>query len=53
VDLAGYLLEEAEVAVVPGTAFGSEAHMRLSYACSAEDIRIGVERIGKALERLE
>jgi aspartate aminotransferase len=52
VDLAGFLLEEAEVAVVPGTAFGSEAHMRLSYACSAEDIRIGVERIGKALERL-
>jgi aspartate aminotransferase len=53
VDLAGYLLEEAEVAVVPGAAFGDDTHMRLSYACSAEYISIGVERIGNALEKLE
>jgi aspartate aminotransferase len=53
VDLAGYLLEEAEVAVVPGAAFGDDTHMRLSYACSAENINIGVERIGNALEKLE
>jgi aspartate aminotransferase len=52
-DLAGYLLEEAEVAVVPGAAFGDDIHMRLSYATSTEDISIGVERIGNALERLE
>jgi aspartate aminotransferase len=52
-DFAGYLLEEAEVAVVPGAAFGDDTHMRLSYATSTEDISIGVERIGNALERLE
>jgi aspartate aminotransferase len=52
VELAGYLLEEAEVAVVPGAAFGNDSHIRLSYACSRDDISIGIERIGKALERL-
>ncbi len=53
VDLATYLLEEAEVAMVPGSAFGNDSHMRLSYACSEEDITTGIERIGAALGKLE
>lgn len=47
--LAGYLLEEAKVAVVPGSAFGAPGHMRLSYATSDEVIEEGVRRIAAAL----
>ncbi len=39
------LLEKAKVAVVPGLAFGREGHVRISYACSEETIKKGVERI--------
>ncbi|MBM3859512.1 MAG: pyridoxal phosphate-dependent aminotransferase [Verrucomicrobia bacterium] len=39
------LLEEQKVACVPGIAFGSDAHIRLSYACSMENITKGLERI--------
>ena len=52
-DLAEYLLEEAKVAVVPGGEFGSDAHLRLSYATSEETIVEGVRRIGAALQQLE
>ena len=52
-DIAAYLLEEAKVAVVPGEAFGSNEHVRISYACSMEDIEKGIERIGTALDKLE
>jgi aspartate aminotransferase len=39
------LLDEQKVAAVPGVAFGSDAHMRLSYACSMENIQKGLDRI--------
>jgi aspartate/methionine/tyrosine aminotransferase len=48
-DLAAFLLEEAHVAVVPGEAFGAPGYMRLSYACSLDNIREGVRRIRQAL----
>ncbi|MEW6382179.1 MAG: pyridoxal phosphate-dependent aminotransferase [bacterium] len=51
-DLSNYLLEKAHVAVVPGSAFGSDHHVRLSYACSMESIRIGLDRIEDALAQL-
>jgi aspartate aminotransferase len=51
-DLAAFLLDSVEVAVVPGIAFGSDAHLRLSYACSIEDIEEGLKRIGTALGSL-
>ena len=38
VDLCNYLLEEVEVACVPGAGFGADAHIRLSYATSMENI---------------
>lgn len=44
-DLANIILEEAEVAVVPGEAFGTQGHIRLSYAVSDSDITEGVGRI--------
>ena len=48
-DLTSYLLEEAKVAVVPGSAFGSDNHIRLSYATSMENIKKGLDRIEEAL----
>ena len=51
-DLATYLLKEATVAVVPGEPFGSQSHIRLSYATSMESIERGLERIATALHQL-
>ena len=45
VTFASRLLEEAKVAVVPGAAFGADANIRMSYACSKENIAEGVERL--------
>jgi aspartate aminotransferase len=39
------LLDLQQVAAVPGVAFGSDAHIRLSYASSMENIRKGMERL--------
>jgi aspartate aminotransferase len=44
-----YLLEHAGVAVVPGSAFGSEGYVRLSFATSMENLKAALERIAKAL----
>jgi aspartate aminotransferase len=44
-DLAAKLLSEAHVVTVPGEAFGTDEHIRLSYAVSADVIDKGVERI--------
>jgi len=41
------LLEKAHVAVVPGSDFGAEGYMRLSYACSTETIEKGMDRLEK------
>ena len=51
--ITSFFLEEAEVAVVPGVAFGDDGHIRLSYACSEEDIRVGLERMREALGTLK
>jgi len=51
-DVTEFLLEHARVAVVPGVDFGSDAHVRLSYATSAEVIREGLNRMEAALRRL-
>jgi aspartate aminotransferase len=49
---AEFLLEEARVAVVPGIAFGSDDHVRISYATSMDRIQEGVRRIEAAVRRL-
>ncbi|HXF69182.1 MAG TPA: pyridoxal phosphate-dependent aminotransferase [Thermoflexus sp.] len=53
-ELAAYLLEEAGVAVLSGTAFGEygEGFLRLSFANSVENIQKALERIEKAIRRL-
>lgn len=48
-ELAEHLLQEAGVALVPGSAFGTPGHMRLSFATSMENLRNAIERLGKAL----
>ncbi len=52
-DLADYLLNFAQVAVVPGAAFGTEGFERLSFATSMENIEIGIDRIEKALKEFD
>jgi len=52
-DLAYYLLEEAQVAVIPGAAFGSDENIRISYASSMENLQRGMERIVSALGKLK
>jgi aspartate aminotransferase len=50
--LCEYLIEEARVAVVPGSAFYAPGFVRLSYATSQANIEKGVARMGEALARL-
>lgn len=52
-DVAQYLLNESLCAVVPGTAFGSPGHVRISYAVSNETIAQGLERMAQAAARLQ
>jgi len=47
------LLDEAHVAVIPGTPFGAPNNIRLSYACSEDNIRLAVKRISKFCTKLE
>ncbi|SOD72357.1 L-aspartate aminotransferase [Jatrophihabitans sp. GAS493] len=46
-ELATTILEEAEVAVVPGEAFGTPGYLRLSYALGDDDLAEGISRIAK------
>jgi aspartate aminotransferase len=52
-EFIGYLLDEANVAAVPGAAFGSDEHIRLSYATSLQNIEEGLKRIKNAVGRLD
>ncbi len=45
------LLEEEGLAVIPGSAFGAEGYIRLSFAASDDDIREGVTRLDRFLRR--
>lgn len=48
IELGNYLLDSEGVAVVPGSAFEGEGHLRLSFACSMEVIKSGCDRLAKA-----
>lgn len=52
-DVATCLLDEVKVALVPGSAFGAEGYLRLSYATSMENIKEGIDRIEKAVGMLK
>lgn len=49
-DFASLLLEEGNVAVIPGIAFGDDKYIRLSYATSLDNIKNGLERIKTIVE---
>ena len=51
-EFAGRLLKEANVAVVPGEAFGTDHHVRISYATSMGELERGLDRIQKFVEKL-
>ena len=51
-DVTTFLLDAARVAVVPGADFGSDRHVRISYACGLEQIREGLARIEAACATL-
>ncbi len=53
VELAAAVLEHAEVAVVPGEAFGTPGFFRLSYALGDDDLRTGVQRMGALLSEMD
>ena len=48
-DLVALLLNEVDVACVPGTAFGAPGYMRLSFACSMESLQEAMNRIKRAV----
>jgi aspartate aminotransferase len=50
VALSEFLLKKALVVTVPGKEFGMEGHLRLSYATTVKDVKVGVERIKWALD---
>ncbi len=52
-ELSIYLLEKALVALVPGSAFGAEGFIRISYATSMENLKKGIERIKEAVDDLK
>jgi len=49
VEFAEYLLNNAGIALVPGSAFGTPGHLRLSFATSMENLQQAMERLAKAL----
>jgi aminotransferase len=53
-EITGYLLDEAKIAVVPGSVFGNygEGYIRISYANSYENLEIAMSNMNDALRRL-
>jgi len=51
-DLSAWLIDECHVVTVPGTAFGRDDHLRLSYATSMTVLDEALERIASACEKL-
>lgn len=52
-DFAAYLLEKYDVAVIPGSGFGADANIRLSYATSMANLQKGLARIADAVAALD
>lgn len=52
-DFAMHLLYEAHIAAVPGSAFGSEGYLRMSYATSMDHLHEAIFRLKKTLEKIQ
>jgi len=53
IEFAEFLLTNAEVAIIPGSAFGAAGHIRISYATSMEKLTAAVKRIKNALKSIK
>lgn len=53
IDFARVLLDEEKVAVIPGSGFGLDDYIRLSYATSMKIIEVGIDRIERFLSRIK
>ncbi len=53
IDFAQYLLEDAKVAVVPGSAFGKSPFFRISYATSLKDLKEACKRIRNSVKKIK
>jgi len=51
-EFSDYLLQEANLAVVPGSAFGTPGYIRLSFATSTENLEEAMRRMGEAIRKL-
>ena len=49
-EIADFILDEAEVALVPGEAFGPSGYLRLSYALGDEQLLEGIQRLQKLFD---
>ncbi len=49
IDLAAFFLDQAEVALIPGSAFGAPGHMRISFATGMENLEQSMDRMLRAL----
>ena len=52
-DMAQFLIKEAQVVTVPGSGFGANNNIRLSYACSMQDLEKAASRMKDALAKLK
>ena len=52
-DFCTRMIQEAAVAAVPGSCFGSEGYIRLSYCCSQQELELGLDRMESFLKKLE
>lgn len=52
IELSEYLLNEAEIALVPGSAFGAPGYVRISYATSIEKLKEAMKRMHAAITKL-
>lgn len=51
-DFAEYLLTEAKLAIIPGSAFGLPNHIRISYATNMDNLILGMDRFKSAIDKL-
>ena len=51
-EVVEWILEEAKVAAVPGSAFGLEPYFRVSYATSTEDLKIAIQNLKNSVSEL-
>jgi aspartate aminotransferase len=52
IEVAEYLLNEAEIALIPGSAFGAPGFLRISYATSMEKLQEAMQRMKVAIAKL-